>query len=615
MPEAVESGSWRSGAGRKAGCGPRSSPTSRADRRIFRSRPSGPPTGTPCSPRGLSGSLSPTPTGAPSRRPSSRSRRTGRSTTSSTAYTANSTRPRARPRTLWPTCRKEEAMSLPETTPPETRAPVVRFRNVSKEFPGVLAVDSVDLEIMPGEVHVVAGENGAGKSTLMKLLSQVERPSGGEVEISGEPVEFHGPRYAQSLRVAMVYQEFALASHLSIAENLFMGREPGRFGFVNRRAETQEARGLLERVGLRTDPDRMVSSLTVAEMQRVEIAKALAIDAKVVIMDEPTATLAEKEIEGLFEVIRDLQSHGIAILYISHRLDEIFRIADRVTVMRDGKIVDTLPIDDLDEDKLVRLMVGRDIENLYPKTEVEIRDVVLRAEGITRGHVLKDCSFEVHSGEILGFAGLVGAGRTELARAVFGADRIDSGTIELDGRKLHIRGPQNAIDAGIGYLTEDRKGEGLALQLGVDQNITLAHLPTRFGFINLAEERRIARRRRDELNIRTPSIRRRVQVLSGGNQQKVVVARWLETRARVLFFDEPARGIDVGAKAEMFGLIGDLAKEERAIVLISSYLPELLNMCDRILVMREGRVAGTLSREEFSEERVIALATGVREAA
>jgi ribose transport system ATP-binding protein len=504
-------------------------------------------------------------------------------------------------------------MSLPETKPPETRAPVVRFRNVSKEFPGVLAVDSVDLEIMPGEVHVVAGENGAGKSTLMKLLSQVERPSGGEVEISGEPVEYHGPRHAQTLGVAMVYQEFALASHLSIAENLYMGREPGRFGFVNRRAESQEARGLLERVGLRTDPDRLVSTLTVAEMQRVEIAKALAIDAKVVIMDEPTATLAEKEIEDLFEVIRDLASQGIAILYISHRLDEIFRIADRVTVMRDGKIVDTLPTSELDEDKLVRLMVGRDIGNLYPKTEVEIGDVVLRAEGITRGHVLNDCSFEVRAGEILGFAGLVGAGRTELARAVFGADRIDSGTVELDGRRLRIRGPQNAIEAGIGYLTEDRKGEGLALQLGVDQNITLAHLPARLGFINLAEERRIARRRRDELNIRTPSIRRRVQVLSGGNQQKVVVARWLETRARVLFFDEPARGIDVGAKAEMFSLIEDLAKDGRAIVIISSYLPELLNMCDRILVMHEGEVAGVIPREEFSEERVMALAAGMEE--
>jgi ribose transport system ATP-binding protein len=498
---------------------------------------------------------------------------------------------------------------------PETQEPVVRFRNVSKEFPGVLAVDSVDLEIMPGEVHVVAGENGAGKSTLMKLLSQVERPSGGEIEISGERVEFHGPRYAQTLGVAMVYQEFALASHLSIAENLYMGREPGRFGFVNRRAESQEARGMLERVGLRTDPDRTVSGLTVAEMQRVEIAKALAIDAKVVIMDEPTATLAEREIEGLFEVIRDLQSHGIAILYISHRLDEIFRISDRVTVMRDGRVVDTLPVSELDEDKLVRLMVGREVSNLYPKPEAEIGDVLLKVSGITRGHKLKDCSFEVRSGEILGFAGLVGAGRTELARAVFGADRVDSGRVELEGKELNVRKPQDAIEAGIGYLTEDRKGEGLALQLGVDQNITLANLPARYGFINLAEERRTARRLRDELNIRTPSIRRRVQVLSGGNQQKVVVAKWLETEGKVLFFDEPARGIDVGAKAEMFGLIGDLAKEGRGIVLISSYLPELLNMCDRILVMHEGEVAGIVDREEFSEERVMALATGTKEAA
>jgi ABC-type sugar transport system ATPase subunit len=356
-------------------------------------------------------------------------------------------------------------------------------------------------------------------------------------------------------------------------------------------------------------------SLTVAEQQRVEIAKALAIDAKVVIMDEPTATLAEREIEELFEVIRDLNSHGRAVLYISHRLDEIFRIADRVTVMRDGKVVDTVPVSELNEDKLVRLMVGRDIENLYPKPEIEVGDVLLRVSGVSRGEKLKDCSFEVRRGEILGFAGLVGAGRTELARAVFGADRIDSGTVELEGRTLKIKNPRDAIEAGIGYLTEDRKGDGLALQLGVDQNITLAKLPTRFGLINLKEERRIARKHRDELNIRTPSIRRRVQVLSGGNQQKVVVARWLETRAKVLFFDEPARGIDVGAKAEMFGLIGELAKEGRGTVIISSYMPELINMCDRILVMHEGEVAGVIGREEFSEERIIALATGTKEAA
>jgi ribose transport system ATP-binding protein len=507
---------------------------------------------------------------------------------------------------------KEVGMSSAETE--RAPEPVIRLRNISKEFPGVLAVDEVDLDILSGEVHVVAGENGAGKSTLMKLLSQVERPSAGEIELSGAPVEFHGPRHAQNLGVAMVYQEFALAPDLSVAENLFMGREPGRFGFVNRRAETSEAGELLERVGLDLSPTRPVAGLTVAEQQRVEIAKALAIEAKVMILDEPTATLTEREIEELFGVIRSLTDEGIAVLYISHRLDEIFRIADRVTVMRDGKVVDTVPAGELDENKLVRMMVGREITDLYPKHEVEIKDVVLRATGICRGNVLKDCSFEMREGEILGFAGLVGAGRTELARAVFGADRIESGSIELDGREVAVGTPQRAIEAGIGYLTEDRKGEGLALQLGVDKNITLANLPASFGFIDLGAERRVVQRQRERLDIRTPSIRRAVRMLSGGNQQKVVVARWLETKARILFFDEPTRGVDVGSKAEIFQLIGGLAEEGRAIVLISSYLPELLNMCDRILVMREGSVSGEISRNEFSEERVIALATGAEEA-
>lgn len=493
------------------------------------------------------------------------------------------------------------------------RVPVVRLQGVSKRFPGVLAVDDVSLDIYPGEVHVVAGENGAGKSTLMKLLSQVERPTRGLITIDGQPVHFSGPQYAQSLGITMVYQEFALAPHLTIAQNIFLGREPVRLGFIDRRGEVRHARELLRRVGLNIDPRRFVAGLSVAEQQLVEIAKALSLDAKLVIMDEPTATLTGQEIEELFDVIRSLTAKGIAILYISHRLDEIFRIADRVTVMRDGQVVATLPRDEIDEKKLIRLMVGRDIANLYPKPETTPGDVLLRAEGITRAHVLHDCTFEVRAGEILGFAGLVGAGRTELARAVFGADRFDAGTIWLDGRKLHIKSPTNAIDLGIGYLTEDRKKDGLALTLGVDQNITLANLPVFAGILNLGQEKRIALRARDQLKIHTPSIQRRVNLLSGGNQQKVIVARWLETRARVLFFDEPTRGIDVGAKAEMFELIGQLAKEGRGIILISSYLPELLNMCDRILVLHEGRIAGELHREQFSEERVIALATGAKE--
>ncbi|MQA84797.1 MAG: ATP-binding cassette domain-containing protein [Streptosporangiales bacterium] len=493
--------------------------------------------------------------------------------------------------------------------------PVAELRGVAKHFPGVAAVEDVDLAIYPGTVHVVAGENGAGKSTLMKLLSQVERADRGTILIDGSPVHFAGPRHAQSLGVAMVYQEFALAPHLSVAENLFLGREPMLAGLgaglINRRRERDAAGQLLERVGLSLDATRPAGTLSIAEQQLVEIAKALAIDAKILIMDEPTATLTEREIDELFSVIRGLRDRGIAVLYISHRLDEIFRVADMVTVMRDGRVVATRPAADLDEERLVRLMVGREITNLYPKRHVEAGPVVLRVRGLTRPGVIEDCSFEVRAGEVVGLAGLVGAGRTSLARTVFGADRARSGTVEVDGRPVRVASPRAAIAAGIGYLTEDRKREGLALQLPVDQNITLANLPSLGGLLRLRAERAVAQRRRDELDIRTPSLRRRVQLLSGGNQQKVVVAKWLETKARVLFFDEPARGVDVGAKAELFEIVGELAADGRAIVLISSYLPELINVCDRILVMREGRIAGELPRSEFSEEAIIALATGV----
>jgi ribose transport system ATP-binding protein len=345
----------------------------------------------------------------------------------------------------------------------------------------------------------------------------------------------------------------------------------------------------------------------------VEIAKALDIEAKLVIMDEPTATLTGQEIADLFHVIRGLTAQGIGVIYISHRLDEIFQIADRVTVMRDGKVVTTLPRSDIDQQKLIRLMVGRDILQLYPKPESKIGPVVLRAEGITRRGTLHQCSFEVRSGEILGFAGLVGSGRTELARTVFGADPIDAGTIWLEGQRLSLDSPTSAIAAGIGYLTEDRKRDGLAMTLDIAQNITLTNLPTVASWIDLGKEERIALRARDRLNIRTPSVHRNVTLLSGGNQQKVIVARWLETQARVLFFDEPSRGIDVHAKAELFELIGALASEGRAIVMISSYLPELINMCDRMVVMREGRITGELQRSQFTEERIMALATGASE--
>jgi ABC-type sugar transport system ATPase subunit len=487
---------------------------------------------------------------------------------------------------------------------------------VSKRFPGVQALEDVSLDVRPGEVHAVAGENGAGKSTLMKLLSQLERPTEGTIEVDGKPVRFRNPRHAQRLGIAMVHQEFALAPHLTVADNLALGRERTRAGLIVRGSERQRAQELLERVRLDIDPRRRVSTLSVADQQRVEIAKALAVDAKVVIMDEPTATLTEPEIDDLFELIEQLKSDGIAIFYISHRLDEVVRIADRVTVMRDGQVVETLEKGDFDESRLVSLMVGREIDNLYPKAKCDIGDVVLRVEGITRPGILHDCAFEVRAGEILGFAGLIGAGRTELARAVFAADPITDGRIELDGESLRLSTPSEAIAAGLGYLTEDRKGDGLAMQLSVEHNITLAHIPGSGVWIDRRHEHETAERRVEELDIRTPSLRTPVEALSGGTQQKVVVARWLETEARVLFFDEPTRGIDVGAKAELFKLIGQLAADGKAIVLISSYLPELTNMCDRIVVLRDGRTVGEMSRNEFDEERIMALASGVeREAA
>ena len=348
--------------------------------------------------------------------------------------------------------------------PLSTVEPFIRFTHISKRFPGVVAVDDVNLDIYPGEVHVIAGENGAGKSTLMKLLSQVERPSHGTILMRGQQVQFINPHYAQSLGIAMVHQEFALAPHLTVAQNISVGREPGRAGVIDTSRELEQACQLLQHVGLNIKPGKLVSTLSVAEQQLVEIAKTLAIDVKLVIMDEPTATLTGKEIDDLFTVIHDLTARGIAVLHISHRLDEMFRISDRVTIIRDRNVVATLPRGDIDEFKLIRLLVW-DIANLYPKPASTIGEVIFRVQGISRRHVLHDCSFEIRSGEILGFAGLIGAGRTELARAVFGADTIDARTLWLDGKVIQVRSPADAIAAGIGYLTEDRKRAGLAMSL------------------------------------------------------------------------------------------------------------------------------------------------------
>jgi ribose transport system ATP-binding protein len=495
--------------------------------------------------------------------------------------------------------------------------PVVRLRGISKRYGPIVAVSEVDLDLHAGEVHVVAGENGAGKSTLMRLLAQIEPPDAGEILLAGSPMPFEGPRSAQRLGIAMVHQELALAPDLTVAENLFLGREPARAGVIARAEQTRRAATLLERVGLRVDPGRVLRGLSVAQQQLVEIAKALGIDARVVIMDEPTATLNDTEVDDLFTVIESLRSAGIAVLYISHRLEEIFRIANRVTVMRDGRVVETREVSALDERTLVRLMVGRDIEQLYPAPESAPGPVVLRVSELARQGRLGPCSFSVRAGEVLGVAGLVGSGRTELVRAVYGAYRVDSGRVEVDGTARRIRGPADGLAAGICYLSEDRKGDGLAVDLPIAHNITMASLPSFYGVLRLSEERRRAERRRTGLGIRTPSVDRAVRTLSGGNQQKVAVAKLLETQARVLLLDEPARGIDVGAKAEMFRLVAELAQAGKAVVMVSSYLPELLAMCHRLLVMHDGRIAGEVARSDprCSEEGVMALATGATEGA
>lgn len=498
--------------------------------------------------------------------------------------------------------------------------PIVTIRDLTKSFAGVRALDRAQFDLLPGEVHALMGENGAGKSTLMKVLAGVYRKDAGEVTFDGRPVDIESPRAAQALGIGIIHQELNLMNHLSAAQNIFIGREPRRrFGvFIDEQAMRVEARRIFERMHLRLEPDTPVGELTVAKQQMVEIAKALSYDSRVLIMDEPTAALNTEEVSDLFRIIGQLRSQGVAIVYISHKMDELKRIADRVTVMRDGQYIATVRMADTAMDSLIAMMVGRhlaDVENDFPDTSQN--EIVLEAKGIHRGAMVRDASFVLRKGEILGFAGLMGAGRTELARAVFGADPIDSGEVWLHGRKVKIKSPQDAVLHGIGYLSEDRKHFGLATGMDVETNIALPSMK-RFlsmGFfvdqpaIEAAGERYVK-----QLNIKTPSVRQQVRLLSGGNQQKIVVAKWLLRDCNVLFFDEPTRGIDVGAKAEIYRLLKALAESGKAIVMISSELPEILRVSHRVLVMCEGRITGELAGREASQEKIMQLATR-REAA
>lgn len=492
---------------------------------------------------------------------------------------------------------------------------LVRIEGIEKSFPGVHALSNAQFELRPGEVHVLVGENGAGKSTMMKILAGVYRKDAGHVYVKDVEVDFHNPREALKHGISMIHQELNLMPHLTVAQNIFIGREPRTaLPFVlDDKAINDRTQTLLTSLRLNIDPRTKVADLTVARQQMVEIAKALSYNADVLIMDEPTAALTESEIAELFRVIRELREKGVGIVYISHRLEELKQISDRITVMRDGKYIDTIPTSDAHIDQIISLMVGRTIYESAPEVpEDSGQETVLEVRNLNQGNTLKEIGFTLKRGEILGFAGLMGAGRTEVARAIFGADPIDSGDILVRGKKVRIHSPNDAVKAGIGYLSEDRKRYGLTLKMDVETNVVLASFQRFLSLLGMVDKAKIegtAQGYVKTLSIRTPSVRQRVQNLSGGNQQKVVIAKWLTADTEILIFDEPTRGIDVGAKSEIYKLLNDLAAQGKAIIMISSELPEVLRMSHRIIVMCEGRITGELSAAEATQEAIMRYAT------
>jgi ribose transport system ATP-binding protein len=491
-------------------------------------------------------------------------------------------------------------------------APLLEMRAISKRFPGVQALEDVTITVGSGEVLALVGENGAGKSTLMRILSGAQAMDSGEIIISGQAVRIESPRQAMALGIGIIYQEFNLVPQMSVMENIFLGREQARAGMVDFRRMESECREWLSRVGADVDPRDPVRRLSVAQQQLVEIAKALSQDARILVLDEPSATLTDRELERLFRLIRDLRAQGVGMIYISHRLEEVFEVADRVTILRDGRHAATAGTKDLTRDDIIRHMVGRELRDFIPHTAARAESEVLRVEGLTASGRFEDVSLVVRAGEIVALAGLVGSGRTEVARAVFGADPVDRGEVLIDGKPVRIRSPIDAIRHGVGLATEDRKQQGLVLGMGVAPNITLADLRaiSRGGVMSRRAETEAAGPLIGQLRIRTPSAHQLVRLLSGGNQQKVVLAKWLFTRCRVLILDEPTRGIDVGAKNEIYMLMNELCQEGRAILMISSELPEVLGVAHRIYVMREGRIVGELARDTATQEGIMHLATG-----
>lgn len=496
-------------------------------------------------------------------------------------------------------------------------ATILELVGITKRFPGVLALDKVNFDLRAGEVHVLLGENGAGKSTLIKTMTGAFIPDEGIIKVSGKEVQITGPIHAQELGIGAVYQEFNLIPDLNVGENVFLGKEPMIGSFIkriDRKTVARRTKEALDKVGAEIDIRTKTSSLGVASQQMIEIAKALNADSKILILDEPSAVLTEKEITKLFEVIKMLTDAGVGIVYISHRLEEINMIADRVTIMRDGQYITTLEVEKgkVDKDELIRLMVGRELTELFPKEKVTIGDEMLRVEHLKQEGKLNDVSFTVHKGEILGIGGLIGAGRTETAKAIFGADKLDSGKIFIEGKEVKINSPRDAINLGIGLAPEDRKVEGLIQILEIDSNINMASMGnvSTGNHINMKKMFKVSDDLAKKLQIATPSLRQFVNKLSGGNQQKVVLAKWLATNAKIIILDEPTRGIDVGAKVEVYKLMNELVKEGASIIMISSELPELLAMSDRILVMHGGTITGEVSAEEATQEMILTYAAG-----
>ncbi|GAA1641014.1 sugar ABC transporter ATP-binding protein [Nonomuraea maheshkhaliensis] len=486
---------------------------------------------------------------------------------------------------------------------------ILKAEGLRKVFPGVVALDGVDLSLRTGEVHVLLGENGAGKSTLIKILSGAYRPDGGLVRMDGRIVHPHSAGDAQRLGIATIYQEFNLVPQLTVAENLALGRPPRRFGFVDVARMERDAARLLDRVDVDVHPRTPVARLGIARMQMLEIAKALALHARILIMDEPTAVLTTSEVAKLFTIVRQLREEGVAIVFITHHLEEIAEIGDRVTVLRDGRSVAEVPAN-TGRDELVGLMVGRPIDQQYPRRPSPRGEPLLRVSGLTRAGAFDDVSFEVHAGEVVGVAGLVGAGRTEVARAVFGADRYDAGEVVVRGERLPPGDVHAAMEAGLGLVPEDRKGQGLVLGAGIGENLGLVTMrdATRAGFVDRTRLRTAAAQVAERLGIRMTGLDQEVRTLSGGNQQKVVIGKWLVADAHVLILDEPTRGIDVGAKVEIYQLVNALTDSGHAVLMISSDLPEVLGMSDRILVMARGRLVGELRAAEATQDDVMALA-------